>query len=103
MARLDLFLKNSGLFKQRRAARRACQAGQVSVDGRPAKSSREVRVGEILSIALPGRYLEVQILDLPARPVPRKDRERCCRIIRSEGLEPEAAEEVFGFDEDLSL
>ncbi len=100
-ARLDLFLKNSGLFKQRAAARRACDAGQVLVDGLPARASREVRGGERLRIASPEGELEAEVLAIPSHPAPRGKRGRYCRIIRCQRRAPEA-EEVFGFDEDPS-
>ena len=37
MARLDLFLRNTGLIKQRSQAKRACDDDRVRVDGKPAK------------------------------------------------------------------
>ncbi|MBI2503665.1 MAG: RNA-binding S4 domain-containing protein [Candidatus Latescibacteria bacterium] len=99
MARLDLYLKNSGLFRQRSAARRACDAGQVWVAGQPAKASREVRVGEVLRLCAPDSELEAEIVAIPDHPVPKKERQRYCRIIRVEGRAPAA--QAFGFDEDL--
>ena len=99
MARLDLFLKNSGLCRQRSAARRACDAGQVWVGGQPAKASREVRVGEILRLCTAGNELEAEILAIPAHPVSKNERNRYCRIILIERRAPE--EQAFGFDEEL--
>lgn len=98
MARLDLYLKNTGLFRQRRAARQACDAGQVWVAGEPARASREVRVGEILRLRTPDSELEAEILAIPEHPVARKERQRYCRIIRAESRTPAALD--FGFDED---
>lgn len=98
MARLDLYLRNSGLFRQRRAARQACDAGQVWVAGQPAKASREVRVGEVLRLCTPDSELEVEIVAIPQHPVPKKDRQRYCRIIRAESRSP--TDRAFGFDED---
>lgn len=98
MARLDLYLKNSGLFRQRRAARQACDAGQVWVAGQPAKASREVRVGEVLRLCTPDGELEAEIIAIPEHPVPKKDRQRYCRIIRAKSRSPAAP--AFGFDED---
>ena len=98
MARLDLYLKNSGLFPQRSAARRACDAGQVWVEGQPAKASREIRVGEVLRLCTPDSELEAEIVAIPEHPVPKKERQRYCRIIRVEGRAP--AEQAFGVDED---
>ena len=101
MARLDLFLKNSGLCRQRRAARRACDAGQVWVAGQPAKASREIRVGELVRLCASGTELEVEILAIPDHPVSKNERDRYCRIIRVQHRTAEA--QAFGFDEELSF
>jgi ribosomal 50S subunit-recycling heat shock protein len=98
MTRLDLYLKNTGLFRQRSAARRACDAGQVWVEGQPAKASREVRAGELLRLRTPEGEVEAEILALPEHPVPRKERPRYCRILRAASRSPTAP--AFGFDED---
>jgi ribosomal 50S subunit-recycling heat shock protein len=98
MTRLDLYLKNTGLFRQRSAARRACDTGQVWVEGQPARASREVRAGERLRLRTPEGEVEAEILALPEHPVPRKERQRYCRIIRAASRPPAAP--AFGFDED---
>ena len=98
MARLDLYLKNSGLFHQRSAARRACDAGQIWVDGQLAKASREVRVGEVLRLCTPETELEAEVLAIPEHPVAKKDRQCYCRITRIENRAPDR--QAFGFDED---
>ena len=98
MARLDLYLKNTGLFRQRSAARLACDAGQVWVAGQQARASREVRVGEVLRLCTPDSELEAEIIAIPERPVSKKERPHYCRIIRAESRG--AAAPAFGFDED---
>jgi len=98
MARLDLYLKNTGLFRQRRAARLACDAGQVWVEGQPAKASREVRAGELLRLCTPAGELEAEITAIPEHPVSKQDRPRYCRVIRTQSHTP--AEWAFGFDEE---
>ncbi len=98
MARLDLYLKNTGLFRQRSAARQACDAGQVWVAGQPAKASREVRVGEVLLLSTPDSELEAEITAIPEHPISKKDRPQYCRIIRAESRSPVA--QAFGFDEE---
>ena len=46
--RLDKFLKVSRLIKRRTVANDACDASHVSVNGRPAKASYDVNVGDII-------------------------------------------------------
>ncbi|MCC7262412.1 MAG: RNA-binding S4 domain-containing protein [Candidatus Latescibacteria bacterium] len=98
MSRLDLYLKNTGLFRQRSAARQACDAGQVWVAGQPAKASREVRAGEVLRLSLPDSELEAEIIAVPQHPVSKRDRPRYFRVIRTESRSP--VEQAFGFDEE---
>lgn len=90
MARLDIYLKNAGLIKQRSEAKRACDDGRVRVDGQIAKASRPVRPGEIVGIELADRYVEIEILDVPTRTPARKERSRYSRLIRQEHRDPYA-------------
>ena len=46
--RLDKFLKVSRLIKRRTVANEACDAGRVSVNGKPAKASATVKVGDVV-------------------------------------------------------
>ena len=48
--RLDKFLKVSRLIKRRTVANEACDAGRVTVNGKPAKASTSVKVGDIIEI-----------------------------------------------------
>ena len=84
MTRLDTYLKNTGLIRQRGEAKRACQAGRIQVDGRPAKASRTVSAGEIISIILGDTYLEAEVLAVPERPPARNQRQCYYRLIRQE-------------------
>ena len=97
MARLDLFLKYVGLFRQRSQAKRACDEGRVRVDGETAKPRREVRAGEVIAVDGGGRYVEAEVLEVPVRPPSRQERERYCRVRRREHRGPQGC---FGFDED---
>lgn len=53
MERIDKYLWAVRLFKTRSDAAEACRSGRVSVGGATAKPSREIRVGEIVSIRKP--------------------------------------------------
>ena len=50
--RTDKWLWAVRLFKTRSLATDACRAGSVSIQGRPAKPARGIRVGEILSVRI---------------------------------------------------
>ena len=46
--RLDKYLKVSRIIKRRTIANEACDAGRVSVNGRPVRASYDVKLGDIL-------------------------------------------------------
>ncbi len=62
--RLDKFLKVSRLIKRRTVANEACDAGRVTINGKPAKASAKVKVGDIIEISFGNRQVAVEVLDL---------------------------------------
>ena len=60
--RLDKNLKVSRIIKRRTVANDACDAARVSVNGRPAKASYDVKVGDIIEIPFGARTLKVEVL-----------------------------------------
>ena len=62
--RLDKFLKVSRLIKRRTVANEACDAGRVSVNGRPVKASYDVKVGDVIEIAFGAKALRAEVLDV---------------------------------------
>ena len=59
--RLDLYLKLSRLVPRRTLAQQMCEAGAVRLNGSPAKSAREVRVGDEIAIRQGGRVTTVRV------------------------------------------
>lgn len=64
--RLDLYLKLSRLIPRRTGAKELCDAGEVRVNGQPAKAGRTVQPGDRITLQLPSREVTVEILELPA-------------------------------------
>ena len=62
--RLDKYLKVSRLIKRRTMANEACDNGLVSVNGRPARASYEVKVGDQISLRLGAREVTVEVLSI---------------------------------------
>lgn len=60
--RLDKYLKVSRIIKRRTVANEACDAGRVLANGKPARASYDVKVGDILEIQLGNRPLTVRVL-----------------------------------------
>ena len=62
--RMDKWLWAARFFKTRTLAARACELGRIQSNQQPARSSREVRVGDRLSIKNDGGEFEVEVLAL---------------------------------------
>ena len=60
--RLDKYLKVSRLIKRRTVANEACDAEKVTVNGRVARASYDVKVGDVISLHLGSRTLSVEVL-----------------------------------------
>ncbi len=62
--RLDKFLKVSRIIKRRTVANDACDAAHVTVNGKIAKASYDVKEGDILEITFGQRTLKVRVRDV---------------------------------------
>ena len=64
--RLDLFLKTSRLVPRRSVAQEFCDAGLIFVNEVAAKSSKEVKEGDVIEINRQSRTTKVRVLQVPA-------------------------------------
>jgi len=71
MMRLDKYLKVSRIIKRRTVANEACDAGRVTIDGKPAKASADVKVGDIIEIRFGDKTIKFEVLTV--KEVVRKD------------------------------
>lgn len=78
--RLDLFLKRTGLVKQRTLARDICDRGCVKVGGRTAKAGKEIGPGSVIELELESEIVGIEVLGLPERNYRRKDGEALYRV-----------------------
>lgn len=62
--RLDKYLKVSRLIKRRTVANEACDGGRVSVNGKVARASYDVKVGDEITILFGARPLTVRVLEV---------------------------------------
>ena len=62
--RLDKYLKVSRIIKRITVANEACDAGRVTINGRPAKASYDVKVGDILEIQFGNKPVKVEVTDV---------------------------------------
>ena len=59
--RLDKYLKVSRLIKRRTVANEACDNERVTVNGKVARASYEVKVGDVIAIRFGERTLSVEV------------------------------------------
>ncbi len=62
--RLDKYLKVSRLIKRRTVANEACDNSHVTVNGKPAKASYDVKENDVIAITFGERSLTVRVLDV---------------------------------------
>ena len=62
--RLDKYLKVSRIIKRRTVANDACDAARVTINGRPAKASAQVKEGDVLEIMFGNNPLKVEVLSV---------------------------------------
>jgi ribosomal 50S subunit-recycling heat shock protein len=62
--RLDKYLKVSRIIKRRTVANDACDAEHVTVNGRSAKASYDVKEGDVIEVSFGQRTLKVRVLDV---------------------------------------
>ena len=62
--RLDKFLKVSRLIKRRTVANDACDSERISVNGKSAKASYDVKIGDRITVAFGNRSVTVKVLEI---------------------------------------
>ncbi len=62
--RLDKYLKVSRLIKRRTVANDACDSSRISVNGKPAKASYDVKLGDEITILFGSKSVCVKVLDI---------------------------------------
>lgn len=62
--RLDKYLKVSRIIKRRTVANDACDSSHVTVNGRPAKASLDIKEGDVITVTFGARILKVRVLSV---------------------------------------
>lgn len=78
--RLDKFLKVSRIIKRRTVANEACDGGRVSVGGKTARASYDVKVGDIIQINFGTRNVKIEVLAVK-ETVKKEESENLYRIV----------------------
>ena len=80
LLRLDKYLKVSRLIKRRTVANEACDAGRVTVNGKVARASLDVKINDVIEISFGARNVKVQVTDI-SETVRKDDAALLYRII----------------------
>ena len=62
--RLDKYLKVARIIKRRTVANNACDAEHVKVNGKAAKASYQVKIGDVIELAMGDRTVKVRVTDV---------------------------------------
>ena len=62
--RLDKYLKISRIIKRRTVENEACDAGRVMVNGKAARASYDVKVGDVIEIALGTHPIKAEVISI---------------------------------------
>ncbi len=63
--RLDKYLKITRLIKRRTVANEACDAGKITVNGKVARASYDVKTGDTIEINMGSKPMKVKVLSVP--------------------------------------
>ncbi len=78
--RLDKYLKVSRIIKRRTVANEACDAGRVTVNGKAARASYDVKTGDIIEISFGSRAVKVQVTAV-TEVIKKEDAETLYKIV----------------------
>lgn len=78
--RLDKYLKVARIIKRRTVANEACDAGRVIVNGKVARASYDVKVGDVIEIAFGTRTVKAEVISV-AETVKKDDAPTLYKII----------------------
>ncbi len=80
--RLDSFLSDVRLIKRRTQAKKACENQIIWVDGKIAKASKEVKVGQKILLDFTSRSLEIEVLEIPRGNIRKEEAKDFYRILK---------------------
>ena len=83
--RLDKFLKLSRVIKRRTVANDVCQAGRVTVNGKPAKPSVKLKVGDVVTIVFGNGSVSFEVLKIE-ETVRKENASEMYKILEDNGL-----------------
>ena len=83
--RLDKYLKLTRIIKRRTVAKDAGESGIISVNGKIAKPSKEVNIGDIIEIQFPKSSYKVRVLDIKEH-LKKEEAESMYEVLENESI-----------------
>ena len=80
--RLDKFLKVSRIIKRRTVANEACELARVTINGKPAKPAKDVKVGDVIGIRFGDKDAFFKVLSVPTGNVSKSDADALYEVIQ---------------------
>lgn len=71
--RIDKFLKVSRVIKRRTVAQEACDGGRIEINGKVAKPSKEVKVGDVVTVTFGNRSVTFEVLSTDEKQTRKSD------------------------------
>ena len=62
--RLDKYLKVARIIKRRTVANNACDAERVKVNGKDAKASYQVKIGDVIELTMGDKTVKIRVTDV---------------------------------------
>lgn len=62
--RLDKYLKVSRIIKRRTVAKEVCESGRVTINGKVAKPSTDIKEDDIIEITFASKTLKAKIINI---------------------------------------
>ena len=84
---MDKLLQAAGIVKRRTRAQELCRQGYVSLDGRPAKAGKQVKVGQQVTVQLGRRVLVFEVCQIPGAVVPKQQRDDVVRLLETRTIQ----------------
>ncbi len=79
--RLDKYLKVARIIKRRTVANEACSGDRILVNGKEAKPSKEIKVGDIITVKFGDKSYSVQVLEVPEGNVTKQSADSLYRPV----------------------
>lgn len=78
--RIDKFLKVSRVIKRRSVAADACDGGRIEINGKVVKPSKDVKIGDIVTVSFGNNTLRFEVVDINEKQT-KQSAENMYRVI----------------------